>query len=446
MSATHRFVNARVIDGLGNDPFNGTVTVRDGLIEGVEREPSAEPLSAHAQTEVVDLGGKTLMPGLIDAHCHVTLDEPHSNDEMFFHRREGLGALIAAHNVQKLIRAGVTSFFDADCLFDLGPDLRDAIEAGLVAGPRMATGGNALLTSVGGTAGALIPEAGRRGYAKVVRSRDEIVAEVRRQVKLGVDWIKVHVTGLIPRQKARGEVQAWSFEELKLVCDTAHEVGIPVVGHCRNAGSIRDAVLAGFDMILHGTFMDEQALEVLIEHQVPVVPTFTFQANLRDFGDRVGADPGLREIFAREIAESAEMLQRAYAAGVPLLCGTESGFSLTPYGEWHHRELQIFVEELGMTPLQAIACGTSACNIAMRLDHEVGAIRPGALADLLVIDGDPIQDITVLGDKRAISQVWLGGVQQSLAPLPERRAVSGWRVSAYSSSKLFQHDAQDRSA
>lgn len=445
MSQSIRFVNARVIDGLGNEPFAGEVTVRDEFIENVEREVSQPMTATEPGQQIVDLGGKTLMPGLIDAHCHVTLDEPHSNDEMFFHRREGLGALIAAHNVQKLIRAGVTSFFDADCLFDLGPDLRDAIEAGLVAGPRMATGGNALLTSVGGTAGALIPQEGRRGYARVVRSRDEIVAEVRRQVKLGVDWIKVHVTGLIPRQKARGEVQAWSYEELKLVCDTAHEVGIPVVGHCRNAGSIRDAVLAGFDMILHGTFMDEAALETLIEHQIPVVPTFTFQANLRDFGDRVGADPGLREVFAREIAESAEMLRRAYAAGVPLLCGTESGFSLTPYGEWHHRELQIFVEELGMTPLQAIACGTSACSQAMRLDDEVGAIRSGALADLLVIDGDPAADVAVLGDKTAIHQVWLGGTMQSLEPLPERRAVSGWRVSAYSGSKLFQRDVRDGS-
>lgn len=448
MSDRYQFANARIVDGLGNAPFAGDVTIAGERIVEVQRHEDAAAAreSAAPGVEVLDLQGKTLMPGLIDAHCHVTLDEPHSNDEMFFHRREGLGALVAAYNVQKLIRAGVTGFLDADCLFDLGPDLRDAIEAGIVPGPRMATGGNALLTSVGGTAGALIPQEGRRGYARVVRSRDEIVAEVRRQVKLGVDWIKVHVTGLIPRQKARGEVQAWSFEELKLVCDTAHEVGIPVVGHCRNAGSIRDSARAGFDMILHGTFMDDEALEAVVEHQVPLVPTFTFQANLRDFGDRVGADPGLRDIFAREISESAQMLKRAYAAGVPLLCGTESGFSLTPYGEWHYRELQIFVEELGLTPLEAIACGTSACGRALGLGGEVGAITSGSLADLLVIDGDPATDVTVLGRREAIQQVWLGGVQQSLAPLPERRPVSGWQVSAYSRSKLHWQDAIDRSS
>ncbi len=427
------FESARIIDGLGNAPFEGSVLVQGDKIAYVG--PAAD-MPAVDGLQRIDLRGKTLMPGLIDAHCHVTLDEPHSNDEMFFHRREGLGALIAAYNVQKLLRAGVTGFLDADCLFDLGPDLRDAIEAGIVPGPRMATGGNALLTSVGGTAGALIPEAGRRGYAKVVRSRDEIVAEVRRQIKLGVDWIKVHVTGLIPRQKQRGEVQAWSYDELKLVCDTAHEVGIPVVGHCRNAGSIADSVRAGFDMILHGTFMDDAALELVVKHKVPLVPTFTFQANLRDFGDKVGADPALREIFAREISESAQMLRRAYDAGVPLLCGTETGFSLTPYGEWHYREMQVFVEDLGMTPLEAICCATSACGLALGLADQVGAVAAGQLADLLVLGADPSTDVTLLGNRDNIEQVWLGGVQQSLAPLPERRAVAGWQVSAYSSAKL----------
>ena len=429
--------NARVVDGLGNPAYSASVLIKDDTITAVGQDLD------HAGATVVDLAGKTVMPGLIDAHCHVTLDTPHSNDEMFFHRREGLGALVAAYNAQKVLRAGVTGFFDADCLFNLGPDLRDAIEAGIVTGPRMAAGGNALVTSVGGTAGRLIPDAGLRGYAKVVSTRDEIVTEVRRQIKNGVDWIKVHVTGLVPRQKARGEVSAWTYDELKTVCDTAHDLGVPVVGHCRNAKSIADAVRAGFDMILHATFMDEAALELVIEHKVPLVPTFTFQANLADYGHTVGADPGLREIFRREIADSAHTIRSAFDAGVPVLCGTETGFSLTPYGEWHYREMEIFIREIGFTPEQAIMAATSECARAIGLNGKVGAIESGRLADLLVVNGDPTADVTLLGDHNNIERIFLGGAELDLPPLPERDPISGWRVSEYSSSLLHWQDVQD---
>ena len=428
--------NGNIVDGLGNPSFPGSVLIDGNTIVAV-----GDNLEATGAT-VIDVAGKTIMPGLIDAHCHVTLDEPHSNDEMFFHRREGLGALVAAYNAQKVLRAGVTGFFDADCLFDLGVDLRDAIEAGIVTGPRMAAGGNALVTSVGGTAGRLIPDAGLRGYAKVVSNREEIVTEVRRQIKKGVDWIKVHVTGLIPRQKAAGEIAAWNYDELKAVCDTAHDLGIPVVGHCRNAKSIADAVRAGFDMILHATFMDDAALEIVIEHKVPLVPTFTFQANLADYGETVGADPGLQDIFRREIAESASMIRRAYDAGVPVLCGTETGFSLTPYGEWHYREMEVFIRDIGFTPEQAIMAATSECGQTIGLGGKVGAVESGRLADLLVVNGDPTKDVTLLGDHGNIERIFLDGKELNLPPMPERGAISGWQVSAYSAAKLHWQDVQ----
>ena len=433
--------HARVIDGTGAEPFAAAVLIDGERIAAVGDVTRFDP-NVVAKAQRIDARGLSLMPGLIDAHCHITFDEPSSNDELFFHRREGLAAIIAARNVKKLLRAGVTGFLDADCIFDLGVDLRDAIDAGVIEGPRMATGGNALLTSVGGTAGYLIPDTGRRGYANIVRTRDEMRIEVRRQIKLGVDWIKVHVTGLIPRQRKLGEIQAFSYDELRTVCDTAHELGIPVTGHCRSANSISDAVRAGFDMILHGTFMDDATLELVVEHKVPLVPTFAFQANLAKYGDRVGADPGLMEIFRREIEASAPMLRRAYDAGVPLLCGSESGFSLTPYGEWHHRELEVFVDALGLTPLQAIRCATFECSRALRLDDDVGHVAPGKLADLLLIDGDPSRNVSVLGRRERIKQVFLGGRSIDLADRdPPRQPISGWRVSAYSQRILMRDDA-----
>jgi imidazolonepropionase-like amidohydrolase len=431
--------NGRVIDGLGNEPFDADVLIHGDRIHTVAPEALSDELPAGAT--LIDASGLTVMPGLIDAHCHISFDEPNSNDELFFHRREGLAAIIAGRNAQKLYRAGVTGFLDADSLYEVGMDLRDAIEAGIIYGPRMSTGGNALLTSVGGTAGRLLPDEGTRGYGKIVRTRDEIVAEVRRQIKLGVDWVKVHVTGMAPRQKTEGELQVWSYEELKLVCDTAHEIGTPVVGHCRGASSIRDAARAGFDMILHATYMDDEALEAVVETKVPIVPTFTFQANLADFGSHIGASPHLIEVFKREIADSAVMLKRAYDAGVPILSGTESGFSLTPYGDWHYRELEVFVRDLGMTELQAIRAATSENSVSLRLDGETGAIEAGRLADVLVFDGDPSQDVTLLGDKRRIKHVLIGGVAMPLDPLePERLDPPGWRVGHYG-NRILSYDS-----
>lgn len=427
--------NASIIDGTGQAPFDGDLLVRDARIAAVGS------IGEEPGVQVIDASGLTLMPGLIDAHCHITFDEPCSNDELFFHRRAGLAAIIAARNVQRLLRAGVTGFLDADCIYDLGVDLRDAINSGVIEGPRMATGGYALLTSVGGTAGQLIPDTGTRGYAKIVSNPAEIVAEVRRQVKTGVDWIKVHVTGLVPQQRDAGEIQAWSLDELRCVCDAAHELGVSVVGHCRNATSIRNSVRAGMDMILHATFMDEPALEEVIEAKVPLVPTFTFQANLADYGDRVGANEDLREVFRREIEDSAQTLRRAYDAGVPLLCGSESGFSLTPYGDWHYRELQVFVEALGLSPLQAISCATREGARALGLEGQVGELAEGQFADLLLFDGDPAADVKILGERSRIKAVYVGGRAIDLEDRePARRPIPGWRTSAYSDAILRRRD------
>ncbi len=430
--------NGRIVDGLGNPAFDGSVLVEAGRISRVFC--GAESIELPDSIERIDVGGMTIMPGLIDAHCHISFDEPSSNDELFFHRRSGLAAIIAARNVQKLLRAGVTGFMDPDSLDEIGIDLRDAIEAGIIHGPRMSAGGNALLTSVGGTAGRLLPDKGLRGYGKIVASRDEILAEVRRQVKIGVDWIKVHVTGLTPRMRCDGELQVWSFDELKLVADAAHELGTPVVGHCRGATSIRDAARAGFDLILHATHMNDEALETVIAAGVPIVPTFTFQANLADYGEQVGASPSLQALFKQEISHSAVMLKRAFDGGVPLLCGSESGFSITPYGEWHYRELEVMVKDIGLTTLEAIKAATSDNALALRMEGETGAIEAGRLADIIVVDGDPVADVTILGEVERVKQVFIGGVAQPTGPItPDRKDPPGWRVGHYG-DRILNYD------
>lgn len=430
----------RVLDGTGAPAQDLSLLVRDGKIAAIwpaDREPPAEFRADLATAEHLDATGKTVMPGLIDAHCHITFDEPSSNDELFFHRRQGLAAILAAYNVRKVVRAGVTGIFDADCLWEIGPELRDAIEAGIVDGPRMTAGGNALLTSVGGTAGRLIADEGRTGYARVVTTKDEMLREVRQQIKNGVDWIKVHVTGLVPRQLHKGELQVWTFDELRAVCDLAHELETPVVGHCRNARSVRDSVRAGMDMILHATYMDEEALEHVIDAKTLLVPTLTFQANLADYGEKIGASPELIDIFKREIAESSRMLRRAYEAGVPFLTGSESGFALTPYGEWHHRELEVFVDHLGMSPLEAITCATKNGARALKLEEQVGTLEPGRLADFIIVNGAPDKNVSDLAREGAIEAVFIGGRPVDIRPpdLP-CKPIKDWRVSGYAKTIL----------
>ena len=433
MGNTVLLKNASIIDGTGSAAYLGHIQIKDDRILSVSKQ---DITADNDSAESIDLEGKFIMPGLIDAHCHISFDEPKSNDELFFHRREGLAAIIAGTNALKVLQSGVTSFFDADSLYSVGVDLRDAIESGIVRGPKMAVGGNALITSAGGTAGRLIPDEGKRGYGAVVTSKDEIILEIRRQIKMGVDWIKIHVSGMVPRQTSEGELQAWSLDELKLACDTAHELGIPVVGHCRGAGSVKDSLLAGMDMILHGTYMDEEGLELMIEKNIPLVPTFTFQANLIDYADKMDASKDYKDIFEKEIQDNVPMFRKAFEAGVPFLCGSETGFSVTPYGDWHYKELEVFVDKLGLTPLEAITCGTKNASQAMRRD-DVGVIAEGNIADLIVINEDPSKDVTRLGNKDLIEKVFLNGKEVDLTPAPKRiNDPSGWRISSYSNKIL----------
>ncbi len=427
-------VGGAVIDGTGAAPRTGT----DVLIEVDRIVAVGDDAATRAEPEVrrIDVAGCTVMPGLIDAHCHITFGEPANNDELFFHRPQSTAMLVAAFNVPKLLRAGVTGFLDADCIHDLGPALRDGIEAGLVEGPRMASGLNALLTAAGGTAGRLIPDSGRVGYAHVMTDRAEMVRTTRQQVKHGADWIKIHVTGSLPN--TRGEITVWSLDELKAVTDTAHALDTPTIAHCRNADSTRLAAEAGVDLILHASHLDDAAVAAIVESGAAVAPTFTFLANLADHGDKVGAATAQVDLFRGEIDATAGMLRTAHDAGVPILCGSESGFALTPYGHWHAREMEILVEAMGLDPLQAISCATRNGAIALRLPiGSIGVIAADAKADVLVVDGNPSTDIGVLGDRRRIRHVFSRGRAVDLArPWPERDQLPGEKVGVWAAQPL----------
>ena len=431
-----------VIDGTGSQPQPNT----DVLIEGDRIVAVGKNLvvekSSEREVQRVDATGLTVMPGLIDAHTHITLGEPRTNDELFLHRDPATAAILAAYNVRKVLRAGVTSMFDVDGIFIIGPALRDSINAGVVEGPTMKSGSYALMTAVGGTAGKLIPDSGTAGYAEVVRNKEETVLAVRRQVKDGADCIKIHVTGSIPTRS--GEIQVWTREELKVVCDTAHDLGVRVTAHCRGDKATLDSVMAGVDIIWHASFLGDASLEAIIDKKVPVGPVFTFLANLSEFGHKAGATSSAKSIFAGELENTGAKLRQAYDAGVKLLCGSESGFSMTPYGHWHAREMEVFVKHLGMTPLQAITCGTKDNAVALDQDGETGCIAAGYRADVLVLDGDPSKDISLLGDKSLFRHLFCRGKNIDLSPIEPRAMLRGEQSSGWSDVALTRELAYSK--
>jgi imidazolonepropionase-like amidohydrolase len=234
----------------------------------------------------------------------------------------------------------------------------------------------------------------------------------------------------------------WTEDELRVVCDTAHDLDTPVSAHCRDATSTLRAARAGVDLILHASFMDEAGLEAVVEARSAICPTFTFLANLADHGGRVGAGEGMADIFRGEIEATGQMMRRAFDAGVPLLCGSESGFALTPYGHWHARELEVFVDVLDLTPLEAITCATANGAIAMRRPGELGLVAEGCGADLLVVDGDPAADVTVLGDRRNLAAVIARGRSVDLdRPWPERGPLPDERVAVWADAALTRERA-----
>ncbi len=436
-----------VVDGTGRPPLPADVHLDgDRIVAVVPRSDVPAPDGAGpdgagsvppAGARAIDATGCTVMPGLVDAHVHATFDDVSSNDELFHHRDPATAALVAGFNLTKLLLAGVTSILDPDTIFEIGPALRDAVEAGVVAGPRISTGVSALLTSVGGTAGPMVPDEGIAGYARIVNTRDEMVTWTRRHAKRGADWIKIHATGSIPTR--RGEVDVWTEDELRVVCDTAHDLGLPVAAHCRTASSTLAAARAGVDLILHASFLDDAGVEAVVASGAALCPTFTFLANLADHGHLVGAGDGMQDVFRGEIEATAASLRTAHDAGVPILCGSESGFALTPYGHWHAREAEVLVEAVGLTPLEAIRCATANGAIAMRREGELGTVEVDRVADLLVVEGDPARDVRVLGDRSRLRAVISRGEPVDLdRPWPERAPIPGERVRAWATRVLTQ--------
>jgi imidazolonepropionase-like amidohydrolase len=345
----------------------------------------------------------TVMPGLIDAHCHLTYGESRAQEEQDLYTSVESRTLRAAFNARKMLRAGITSVSQPGGSYYIGVALRDAIAAGMVEGPRVFTSGRYLTTSNGLAdfypTSVGVPDG---SIGRLTNTADEMLTEVRKQVKNGVDLIKL-------ADSPMGEYQAFLPDELKRISELTHQLNRRVTIHARGSAEVGAAVDAEFDWIMHGNVMSDDVIERLAASRIPLVPTLLLLANWADFGHLVGVPSGRRDGAKRMMEVTADTLHRAHQAGVVFVSGTDTGFAVTPYGEWHARELQLLMEYAGLSEIEAIRSATVDAAVTVGLEGQVGQLLPGMLGDIVVVAGDPLGDIGILQRREAIVTVIKGG-------------------------------------
>lgn len=396
--------NCDVVDGLGSPPQRAVdVFVEGNRITSVEAVGARHADSLPPETRRLDATGKTLMPGLIDAHCHMTYGESLTQEEQDIFTSVEARTLRAAWNVQKVLFAGVTGISQPGGSYFIGVAVRDGIKARRVRGPRMTSAGRYITTS-NGLVDWYPDDAGliEGGIGIRCNTLDEMIAEVRRQVKNGVDFIKL-------ADSPYGEYQSFRDVELQTIADLAHQLKRRCTIHARGDAEMRAAVHAGFDWVMHGNVMQQETVELLAETQTLLVPTLLLLDNWAEYGHLIGSARHISDACKRMLERTHKSLHLAHEAGVLFGLGTDTGFAMTPYGEWHAKELELLMRYAGLSTVEAIAAGTSNNGRVLNLEGKVGAIAPGMLADLLVIDGDPSQDITILQDRTRIEHIILDG-------------------------------------
>jgi imidazolonepropionase-like amidohydrolase len=420
-----------VIDGMGNAPMRGMDVLVDGnRIARLDSAGGDWRDDLPPDTFRIDAAGKTVMPGLIDAHCHMTYGESLTQEEQDIFTSVEARTLRAAWNVQKVLFAGVTGISQPGGSYFIGVAVRDGINAGRVKGPRMTSAGRYITTS-NGLVDWYPDDAGiiEGGIGIRCNTLDEMIAEVRRQVKNGVDFIKL-------ADSPYGEYQSFRDVELQEIADLAHQLNRRCTIHARGDAEMRASVRAGFDWVMHGNIMQRETVELLASTQTLLVPTLLLLHNWAEYGHLIGSAKHIAEGCKRMLDRTYESLHLAREVGVLFGLGTDTGFAMTPYGEWHATELELLMRYAGLSAVEAIAAGTYNNGRVLNLEGEIGGVAPGMLADLLVVDGDPSQDIRILQDRTRIEHILLDGELVEVDP-----EVESWgheRSLTYAAQNLTQ--------
>ena len=398
--------NARVIDGTGRAPFErASVLVEDGRIVEVSEGPASD--------DALDLSGRTVMPGLIDAHAHLSSDvfrspgfgpPPELHGEL--PRRRELGYFILAKTARVLLAAGITSVRDVGSYDDEAIALREAVRLGIVEGPRILSCGRIISATAPG--GAI--------FTTMYREADgpyDMRRAVREQLRRGADYVKLMATGARSVLAEDPEPAQMTRDELAAIVDEAHRLGVRVAAHVEGLAGARLAVAERVDTIEHGLSLHREPalLEEMAERGIVLVPTLS---TFHDLAERFTDDfpTPLVEQARRQLEEAYATLVAARSVGVTIAMGHDSG----PPGD-NAIELVRMVDG-GLSALEGVCAATHGSALALGLPS-LGTVTPGAVADLLVIDGDPLADVRILRDPDRISMVIQGGkVVADRRPVP----------------------------
>lgn len=393
-----------LIDGTGADPVrNATLVIEGDTIRSVGANGDV-PRDAH----VIDASGMTVMPGMIDCHVHLTSNADSIQQRLLTPYSLGIAQALA--NARLTLESGFTTVRDAG---GTPRGVKMAIERGLFPGPRLRVAVGAL-SQTGGHGDAVMPNGanvrvGDPEHPNTVVDGVEAVRRATRELlRAGADQIKVHTSGGVMSVNDEPGATGFSPEEIAVIVYEARSAGRTVMAHAQATQGIKNAVLGGIASIEHGIYLTEEIADEMIRRGTYLVATLVAPLWVIRRAERDPSNvPPYALRKAQEVKDAhAASFRMAVAKGVPIAMGTDTGVG--PHGT-NAEELALMVEA-GMTPMQAIVATTKTAAACCRLDHLTGTLEPGKRADLLVVDGDPLADITVLQNRDKLVLIMKDGV------------------------------------
>jgi imidazolonepropionase-like amidohydrolase len=396
-----------------NGKMLGATTI---VIEGGRIKDVVNGTQAPAGAKTIDLGTQTCMPGLIDAHTHLTDETSRTASVDKFHWNVADYAIRSTVYARRTLLAGFTTVRNLGDSDNESISLRNAINAGVVPGPRIFTAGKAMGTTGGHadpTDGYRQDLAGDPGPTEgIINSPDDAAKAVRLHYKVGADLIKIMPSGGVLDESSSADNAQMTLEEIKAVVATAHDYGFTVAAHAHGAEAIRRAVIGGVDSIEHGTYMDAEDMKLMVERGTWYVPTII----AGDFVARQAKVPGYYPPqIAAKAAAIGPLIQatagRAYKAHVKIAFGTDA--AVYPHGQNAH-EFELMVGA-GMPPMYTIQAATISAAQLLKHDKDLGTVAAGKIADVVAVPGNPIDDISIM---KRVSFVMKDGVVYKLNSAP----------------------------
>lgn len=381
----------RVITEAGKAPLGeSTITVTDGRIVSIVPGRAPAPEGA----KLIDLSTRTVLPGLVDMHVHLSGD-PGGDFWKEAVEPDEWGVVVGAKNALVTARAGFTTVRDVGSAQEVGFVLRRGTAQGFIPGPRIVSAGPAISIIGGhGDVSGFRPEVNAvlDGH-NTCTGPEQCAARVREASKNGADVIKITATGGVLSQQGRGLGQHFTDGEMKAIADTAHSLGLRVAAHAHGARGIEGAARAGIDTIEHGTFADAAALKAMKAHGTAMVPTLMAFTGIRDRLGKGVYTPIVEKKVRETLSEVGKALSTAHQMGITIAFGTDAG--VYEHGR-NAEEFAQMVDIGGLTPTEAIASATTTAAKLLDLENEIGRLAPGYSADLIAVSGDPLADVRVL--------------------------------------------------